>query len=218
MSGPRRVGVLGGTFDPPHLGHIVVACEALWQLDLHEVRLVPARVPPHKDEPAVAPPERRAVWLERAVAERPGLVVSRVELQRAGTSYTVDTLEAIAAAEPDLALWFVLGADQLESFPGWHEPARILELARLAVVARGDVARRELAGLARRVAPGRADIVEVPPIGISSSMIRGRIAAGEPVEHLVPPAVAAALAEEGLLPSRRPSSPHGEERSRPRTS
>ncbi len=171
------MGVLGGTFDPPHLGHLVVACEALWQLSLDEVRLVPAGRPPHKDDPAVAPASRRAAWLERAVAGRRGLVVSRLELEREGLSFTADTLEAMAAAEPGVALWFILGADQLAEFPTWRSPERILAAARLAVVARGDVAQRDLDVLAREVAPGRADILAVPVIGISSSMIRERIAA-----------------------------------------
>jgi nicotinate-nucleotide adenylyltransferase len=193
--------VLGGTFDPPHLGHLIVACEALWQLRLDEVRLVPAGRPPHKDDPAVAPAARRAAWLERAVAGRPGLVVSRLELERDGLSYTADTLEAMAAAEPGVQLWFILGADQLAEFPTWRAPDRILAAARLAVVARGDIAQGDLDVLARSVAPERADIVAVPVIGISSSIIRERIAAGLPIGHLVPPEVEQALLAEGLVPS-----------------
>lgn len=195
------MGVLGGTFDPPHLGHLVIACEALWQLGLDEVRLVPAGRPPHKDDPAVAPAARRAAWLERAVAGRPGLVVSLLELERDGLSYTADTLEAMAEAEPGVRLWFILGADQLAEFPTWRAPERILAAARLAVVARGDVAQGDLDVLAESVAPGRADIVAVPVIGISSSMIRDRIAAGQPVGHLVPPEVEQALIAEGLVAS-----------------
>jgi nicotinate-nucleotide adenylyltransferase len=141
--------VLGGTFDPPHIGHLIVACEARWQLGLDEVRLVPARHPPHKDRDAVAPVERRAAWLEEAVAGRVGLVVSRCEIAREGPSYTADTLAAMAAAEPGARLWFVLGADQLAGFPGWHDPARILRHARLAVVARGDTG--SAAAIAARV-------------------------------------------------------------------
>lgn len=193
--------MLGGTFDPPHIGHLVVACEALWQLSLDELRLVPAARPPHKDDPAMAPAARRADWLERAVAGRPGLVVSRIELEREGPSFTADTLEAMAAAEPGALLWFVLGADQLAGFAGWRDPHRILAAARLAVAARGDVAEERLGALVREVAPGRADILAMPAIGVSSSMIRARIAAGRPVGHLVPGPVEQALREEGLVPS-----------------
>ncbi len=193
--------MLGGTFDPPHIGHLVVACEALWQLGLDEVRLVPARHPPHKEGVAVAPAEDRAAWLEEAVAGRPGLVVSRIELEREGPSFTADTLDAMAAAEPGVRLWFVLGADQLAGVPSWHDPPRILAAARLAVVAREGVDDAELRELAARVAPGRADVVDVPAIGVSSSLVRARIAAGEPVGHLLPPAVEAALVRGGLVPS-----------------
>ncbi len=208
--------MLGGTFDPPHIGHLVVACEALWQLRLDEVRLVPAHRPPHKPGVAIAPAEQRAAWLEEAVAGRPGLVVSRVELERPGPSYTADTLEAMAAAEPGVRLWFVLGADQLEGFPGWHDPERILRLARLAVVGRGGVGADALAALADRVAPGRADLLDVPPIGVSASMIRARMAAGVPVGHLLPGPVERALVRDGLVPS--PSVEPRKEPPRPRSS
>lgn len=193
--------MLGGTFDPPHIGHLVVACEARWQLALDEVRLVPAGQPPHKEGGAVAPAERRAEWLAAAVAGREGLVVSRIEIARDGPSYTADTLQAMAAAEPRARLWFILGADQLAGFPDWHDPARILRLARLAVVARGDTGTGEVAALADRVAPGCADVLDVPAIDVSASMIRARMAAGRPVGHLLPPAVEEALVREGLVPS-----------------
>jgi nicotinate-nucleotide adenylyltransferase len=208
--------VLGGTFDPPHIGHLIVACEALWQLGLDEVRLVPARRPPHKPDATIAPAERRAEWLEQAVAGRAGLSVSRIELEREGPGYTADTLEAMAAGEPGARLWFVLGADQLEGFPGWHDPGRILRLARLAVVGRGGSEPAALAALAERVAPGRADVLDVPPIGVSASMIRARIARGLPVGHLLPHAVEQALVRDGLVPS--PSVEMRKEPPRPRSS
>ena len=190
--------MLGGTFDPPHIGHLIVASEALWQLDLDVVRLVPTRVPPHKPTGAQTDPDRRAAWLERAVAGHPGLEVSRIELEREGPSYTADTLEAIAAEEPGAALWFILGADQLAELRGWHEPGRILAAARLAVVPR---AGRDLRAIADEVAPGRADLLDVPEIGVSSSMIRERIAAGRPIRFLVPPGVEESLRREGLVAS-----------------
>lgn len=190
--------MLGGTFDPPHIGHLIVASEALWQLDLDVVRLVPTRIPPHKPTGAQTDPDRRAAWLERAVAGHPGLEVSRIELDREGPSYTADTLEAIAAEEPGAGLWFILGADQLAGLGGWHEPGRILAAARLAVVPR---AGRDLRAIADQVAPGRADLLDVPEIGVSSSMIRERIAAGRPIRFLVPPGVEESLRREGLVAS-----------------
>jgi nicotinate-nucleotide adenylyltransferase len=197
-----RIGVLGGTFDPPHIGHLIVASEALWQLRLDVVRLVPARVPPHKPGGAHADPERRAAWLERAVAGHPGLEVSRIELDREGPSYTADTLEAMAAADPGAALWFVLGADQLAGLPGWRDPERILAAARLAVVPRAGL---DVRAIADEVAPGRADLLDVPEIGVSSSMIRERVAAGRPIRFLVPPEVEESLRREGLVASDGPS-------------
>lgn len=217
---PRRIGVLGGTFDPPHIGHLIVACEALWQLRLDEVRLVPARTPPHKDDAGIAPAERRAEWLERAVEGRPGLRVDRIELSREGPSYTADTMEAIAAAEPGALLWFLLGADQLAGFPTWHDPERILAAARLAVVGRGAGEGAEtaaaLAELAERVAPGRYDLLAMPVIGVSSTMIRARLAAGEPVGHLVPPAVEEALRPYGVRASASGGGPSSGGRARSR--
>ena len=199
----RRVGVVGGTFDPPHIGHLIVASEARWQLGLDEVRLVPAREPPHKPDRLPAPPEARLRWLERAIDGREGRVGSRAEIDRPGPSYTADTLERMAAGEPGAHLWFVLGSDQLEGFAGWHDPGRILRLARLAVVPRAGADPEAVRALADRVAPGRADWLDVPAVAVSSTMIRARIAAGLPIAFLVPRGVEEALAEEGLVASPR---------------
>jgi nicotinate-nucleotide adenylyltransferase len=206
--------MLGGTFDPPHIGHLIVASEAHWRLGLDVVRLVPACTPPHKPGGAHAGGDRRAAWLEAAVAGAPGLEVSRIELEREGPSYTADTLEAMAAAEPGALLWFILGADQLAGLPGWRDPERILAAARLAVVPR---AGHDVRALAERVAPGRADLLEVPEIGVSSSMIRERIAEGLPIRFLVPPAVEESLRREGLVASPEPV-PERKDPSRPRSS
>ncbi|WP_246496331.1 nicotinate-nicotinamide nucleotide adenylyltransferase [Miltoncostaea marina] len=194
-----------------------MAREALWQLGLAEVRLVPARRPPHKERDDIADPELRAELLQAAVAGVPGLVVSRAELERPAPSYTAETLEAMAAAEPGRPLWFILGADQLDGFTGWHRPRDIVRAARLAVVARGDTDRAALAALAERVAPGRADLIDVPRIDISSTMIRERIAAGIPVDHLMPQPVGEALRRRGLVPSPT-ISVRRKEQQRPRSS
>lgn len=209
-----RIGVMGGTFDPPHIGHLIVASEARWQLHLDVVRLVPAREPPHKPAGAPAPAARRVALLEAAVAGEPGLEVSRVELERPGPSYTADTLEAMAAAEPGAELWFVLGADQLAGLPGWRDPRRILAAARLAVVPR---AGHDARALAARIAPGRADVLDVPEIGVSSSLVRARLAAGEPIRFLVPAAVEESLRREGLVASAESGNQRKDD-SRPRSS
>lgn len=194
-----------------------MACEARWQLVLDEVRLVPARTPPHKLGREIADAEARAAWTEAAVEGRPGLTVSLIELEREGPSYTADTLQAMAGAEPGVRLWFVLGADQLAGVPAWRDPDRILAAARLAVVAREGVDDDDLTDLAERVAPGRHDIVRMPAIGVSSTMIRDRLAAGEPVGHLLPPTVESALVRGGVVPSPR-SSDRRKDTSRTRSS
>lgn len=200
---PDRIGVLGGTFDPPHLGHLIIAAEARRCLGLTEVRLIPARIPPHKRDAVTGTPEQRLRWTAALAASAPGLVASRDELLREGPSYTADTMEALAAAEPDAELWFLMGSDQLGRLPEWHRPEAILAVARLGVVPRAGHGPADVAALGARVAPGRVDVVDAPRIDISSSLIRARLAAGAPVAHLLPPRVADALAADGLLPSER---------------
>jgi len=183
-------------FDPPHLGHLILATEAAWQLRLDEVRLVVCARPTHRRGSWLAP-EARLRLVERAVAGSPALRMSRAEVDRPGPSFTVDTLEAFAREEPGASLWLVMGADQLRDFARWRAPERIVELARIAAVAREGEDPAE--GLSvPDVAHGRVDRVHMPAIGVSSSMIRGRIDAGEPVGHLLPPGVGEALAGEGL--------------------
>lgn len=198
----ERIGVLGGTFDPPHLGHLILAGEARWQLGLDRVLLVPAAVPPHKPEGPSMGPELRAALVERALADRPGLELCRLELERPGASYSADTLAALAAAHPGAALWFILGADQLSTLERWHAPERVLALARLAVAPRSGDAGPGGAGAAPpSLAAGRIDHLDMPCIGISSSLVRRRLAAGQPVGALVPAGVEELLREAGLVPS-----------------
>jgi nicotinate-nucleotide adenylyltransferase len=197
----RRIGVLGGTFDPPHIGHLVVAGEALWRLRLDEVRLMPAHLPPHKPTGTHGTAEQRLAWTRAMAAGFPGLRVSTDELDRGGPSFTADTMERIAAAEPGAALWFLLGSDQLEAMPAWHEPHRILAVARIGAVPRDGHSVADVDAIGERVAPGRVDVVDAPHVGVSSTMVRERIAAGLPVRHLVPPGVHDMLVADGLVPS-----------------
>lgn len=162
---------------------------------------MPAGDPPHKPGVILPPGELRAEWLELAIADRPGLRVSRIELARPGPSYTADTMEALHAVEPGADLWFLLGADQLAGFPTWRDPDRILAVARLGVVRRHGGADAGLKALADAVAPGRVDIVEMPEIGVSATMIRARIAAGQPVGHLLPRGLEDAFVRRGVVPS-----------------
>ncbi len=197
----RNIGILGGTFDPPHIGHLIVASEALWRLSLDEVRLVPARRPPHKPGGAQGTPRQRLTWARALAADQPGVTVADDELRRDGPSYSADTVTAMARAEPTARLWFLMGSDQLAALPQWHEPERILAIARLGVVPRGGHTAADVRALATRIAPDRVDVVDAPRIDISSSLVRERIAAGRPIRHLVPAGVLGCLVSEGLVPS-----------------
>jgi nicotinate-nucleotide adenylyltransferase len=186
-----RIGLLGGTFNPPHIGHLVGAQSAREQLGLDVVRLLPAATPPHKavpDDPGV---EVRLELCAAAAAGDPGLEVSRVEADRPGPSYTVDTLRALAQQSPDDELWFIVGGDMAYTFAQWREPVEILRLARLAVaereaVRRADI-RERLSGL--RGASEQVDFFDMPRLDVSSSLLRSRVAAGRSIRYLVPEAV-----------------------------
>ena len=195
-----RVGLLGGTFNPPHIGHLVCAASAREELGLDVVRLVPAASPPHKEVPDDPGVDVRLELCEAAVAGEPGLEVSRVEADRPGPSYTVDTLRTVAEAAPEDELWFVVGGDMAYAFPSWREPTEILRLARLAVAEREAMRRAEIR---ERLADlpgtaGRVDFFTMPRLDVSSSMLRERAAAGRSLRHLVPEAVSARIEALGL--------------------
>jgi nicotinate-nucleotide adenylyltransferase len=194
-----RVGILGGAFNPPHLGHLVCAQEARTQLELDRVVLVPVGQAPHRVLEEDPGPEARFALTALAVEGDPDLTVSRVELERPGPSYTADTLAALRQAAPEEELTLILGGDQAAALPAWHEPERVLALAEVAAVERVDWAReaimRSLAGLA---GAERLRFVDMPRIEISSSDLRRRAAAGLPLRYLVPDRVAGLIAKRGL--------------------
>lgn len=194
----------------------MIANEARWQLRLDRVLLIPAAKPPHKPSGPRLSAEERARLVRLAIGDDAGLELSRLELDRPGPSYTVDTLEAVHAAEPAAGLWFVMGADQLLAFATWHGTERILELARLAVIPRGGLDRDELEAVAAEVAPERVDWVDCPEIGVSSSLLRRRMELGRPIRHLVPARVEDELRRMGLIRSDRSHDP--EEARSPRSS
>ena len=199
---PGSIGILGGTFDPIHHGHLLVAEEVREALGLERVVLIPAAVPPHKPGRPVTAAEHRLAMVTLAIAGNPALAVSRVELDRGGASYTLDTLRAIArergAAAPEP--WFILSSEALAGFPAWHEPERILELCRLAVVPRPGSEALDVRWVAANF-PGREDRVRFlagPLLPISGSVVRHRAAAGRSVRYLVPDAVARYIADHDL--------------------
>ena len=184
----RRVGVLGSLCNPPHVGHAALARAAAEQLDLDLVLLVPTGVPAHRPEPVVPAATRLALAQAAADAE-PVLVCSSVEVDRQGPSYMADTLELLLKGDPGASLVLLLGADQYASLDQWHDPGRIRHLAAIAVAPR--------AGSAVDVGAG-AEALDMPVVDVSSTGIRARVAAGEPIDGLVAPGVAALIAEHGL--------------------
>lgn len=189
---PARLGVLGGTFDPPHLGHLIAAQDARVALGLDRILLVPAGLPPHKPDRTITAGPIRLAMLRAAVEGDAGFHVSDMELRRAGPSYTVDTLRELGEAAPGCALFFLLGADQFRAFDTWRDPGTVASLAELVVMSRaGEEEPGGPAGIAFRTLP-------VTRIDISSSEIRRRVAAGEPIRYLVPPGVEDIIRRERL--------------------
>jgi nicotinate-nucleotide adenylyltransferase len=196
-----RLGLLGGTFNPPHIGHLVCAQEAHAQLGLDRVLLVPVHTPPHKETDGDPGVEVRVALCEAAVAGDERFGVSRAEADVPGRSYTVDTLNRLHEARPEDQLTFIVGGDMAASLPQWREPQAILELCTIGAAARDGVGGAEVLERLDRELPGasaRIRFFAMPRIDISSTLIRRRVAAGEPVRYLVPDAVAAQIEREGL--------------------
>jgi nicotinate-nucleotide adenylyltransferase len=193
------IGVLGSAFNPPHLGHLALAQEALWQLDLDEVILVPTGEAPHKriaDDPGR---ELRLAMTRLAAADDSRFSVSTLEVEREGPSYTYETLELLAQDRGDRDLVFVMGADAAVGLESWREPRRVTELARLAVARRAGISEAEVAAVLRSLgAQGGATMLEMPQFGVSSSAVRERAAAGRPLRYLVPESVARFIEEKGV--------------------
>jgi nicotinate-nucleotide adenylyltransferase len=194
------LGILGGTFNPPHIGHLVCAQEARAQLALDKVVLMPVHTPPHKEALDDPGPEVRLALCHAAAAGDEELEVSTLELDRGGPSYTVDTLRALHGSREGDDLTFIVGGDMASSLPSWREPEVVLELARMAVAEREEHRRHEIAERvgALRGAPERIVFFAMPRLDISSSDVRARIAGGRPIRWLVPGAVADEIERRGL--------------------
>ncbi len=193
------IGVLGSAFNPPHLGHLALAQEALWQLGLAEVILVPTGQAPHKriaDDPGR---EARMEMTRLAAADDERFSVSALEVEREGPSYTYETLEALAEQRGDRELVFVMGADAAVGLESWRAPERVVELASLAVARRAGVSEADVAEAMRSLGcEGRATMLEMPQFGVSSSAVRERAKQGRPLRYLVPDAVARFIEERGI--------------------
>ena len=195
-----RVGILGGTFNPPHLAHLVCASEAASQLQLERVLLTPVARAPHKQAEHDPGPQERLELCRLAVGGDERLEVCDLEVRRGGPSYTVDTLRELHTQSPEDDLTFIVGGDIALGLPSWHEPEAVLGLAALAVVERAGAGRRDVAERLRATFPDAAPAVffDMPRLDISSSQIRRRVAEGRSIRYLVPGPVADRIARERL--------------------
>jgi nicotinate-nucleotide adenylyltransferase len=195
-----RLGILGGTFDPIHFAHLAIAEQTREDLDLDAILFVPAALPVHKPPAAVTAVDHRLAMVELAIADNPCFVLSRIELDRGGPSYSVDTLEQLTAEQPQRKHVFIMSSEAAKALPGWRSPRRLLELAEVAVVPRLGYVLPSRSWLAAEF-PGQADrftFVDTPALGHSASDIRNRVRSGRSIRYLVPDAVEDYIVQHGL--------------------
>jgi nicotinate-nucleotide adenylyltransferase len=194
-----RLGILGGTFDPPHIAHLVMADQARGQLNLSPVLFVPAGAPPHKLDRTLSSVEHRVAMTQLAIAGEADFALSRVDVDRPGPHYTADTLALLRATHSEAELYLLIGSDSLRDLARWHDPARVIALARLAVMRRPGVEpdwqslESSLPGIARRV-----DWLDAPWLDVSSTDIQRRVREGISIRHLVSEAVEQYIIEHKL--------------------
>ncbi len=196
-----RLGLFGGTFDPIHLGHLILAERCREECRLDQVWFIPAGNPPHKQNEAISPGIQRAEMLEFAVAGHPQFSVNRIELNRTGRTFTVDTLRSIRAEDPTRDLFFLIGADSLSDLPLWRDPAGIAALATIVAVNRGDRPLPDLEALRGKLGDAvleRVQIVIMPAIDLSSTDIRRRVREGRSIRFMVPRACEVYIEQHGL--------------------
>jgi nicotinate-nucleotide adenylyltransferase len=209
-----RLGILGGTFDPPHYGHLLLADTARVQLRLDRVLFAPAGQPPHKPSDQPSPVDQRLALVQAALADaaEPAFCLSRVDLDRPGPHYTVDLLTILRATYPGAKTWFLIGTDSLVELPSWHDPTQIIALTRLAVLHRPGY-QPDLDEVQARLPPGDSSAISVDPrqrvdwlagpaLAVSSSALRERVRQGFPLRYLVPPSVEAYVREHGLYQTK----------------
>jgi len=201
-----RIGILGGAFNPPHIGHLVCAQEALLQLELDKVVFMPVGEAPHRELVGDPGMEARLELVELAIADDSRFEASRLEVERSGPSYTADTLRTLREQSADDELFLILGGDQAAALASWHEPEEVLALAQLAVVERTNWSRNAIGiKIGRMKGAERIRYIDMPIIQVSSSAIRRRVAAGLPIRYLVPDSVATYIAEHGLYGAPGPA-------------
>jgi nicotinate-nucleotide adenylyltransferase len=201
-----RIGIYGGVFNPPHHGHLVAAQEAHTQLQLDVVVWIPVGDAPHREIEEDPGAEARFEMVELAIAADERFRASRIEIDREGPSYTVDTLRELHARGPDDELFLILGGDQASALPSWHEPTDVMSLATIAVFERATASFNAI-GITLARLPGREKLrlLQMPRIDISSTMVRRRAAAGKPIRYLVPDKVAHFIGAQGLYGAGTPA-------------
>lgn len=202
----ERIGVFGGTFDPLHIGHLIIASELRSALHLDHVLFVPAGRPPHKADQEIGDDMHRLAMLSLAIAHSPDFQINTVDLNRRGPSYTADTLALLQEELGPVNLVFLMGEDSLKDLPTWHEPGLIVQRAEMGVARRPGV-EVDCTEVYRAVpeAVGRVHLVDVPEIGVSSREIRRRVANGLPIRFLIPHAVEQYIAHFGLYRNAHPN-------------
>ncbi|MFC0113316.1 nicotinate-nucleotide adenylyltransferase [Kibdelosporangium aridum] len=197
MSAKCRIGIMGGTFDPVHHGHLVAASEVQARFNLDEVVFVPTGQPWQKGEREVSPAEDRYLMTVIATASNPRFSVSRVDIDRSGPTYTVDTLQDLRAKRPDAELFFITGADALAQILSWRDAEKLFGLAHFIGVTRPGYTLDD-----HHLPDGSVSLVEVPAMAISSTACRDRVALGEPVWYLVPDGVVQYIQKRNLYADR----------------
>jgi nicotinate-nucleotide adenylyltransferase len=188
----KRIGILGGTFDPPHLGHLLIAEEVRIGLELDEIWFIPNQVPPHKQE-AATNAEARIDMVKRAIRNNPSFRINSMEVERSGKSYTADTVRILKEEHPDTAFYFIIGADMVEYLPHWHKIDQLIELITFVGVKRPGYQLKTEYPITE---------VEIPLIDISSTLVRKRLAENRTVNYLIPETVYAYIKEKRLYEKR----------------
>jgi nicotinate-nucleotide adenylyltransferase len=201
-----RVGVFGGVFNPPHIGHLICAQEAWWQLELDRLVWMPVREAPHREVAMDPGLDARYELCLLAIAGDERFSVSCIELEREGPSYTVDTLNELRQGAPEDELFLILGGDEAAALGSWHRPEEVLSLATVAVAERQET-RREHVVAALANLGGGVTFFTMPRIDVSSSMVRERVASERPIRYLVPEGIAEYIERAGLYGVVKESAP-----------
>lgn len=194
----KKTGIMGGTFNPIHIGHLLLAENAYEQLGLEKILFMPSRVPPHKPMGEVLENQKRIEMVELAIRDIPYFELSLMEMEREGVTYTVDTLSYLSEQQPDTEYYFIAGADSLYQIETWKDPGRILKLCRFSVANRESSLYPDLERQAeklRRKYNARIELIDIPEVDISSHLIRERLRTGRSVRYLVPEPVEQYLRE-----------------------